>query len=114
MAREIDGTYPGWELRLRDDHGEEVTVPCIGAGFGDLGWMSTRRKKGALAHGLAVLSFSHALTCHKSQGSEWETVMLVDDYARKEAGENRRWLYTAVTRAKKTLVYARPQRGGPR
>jgi len=42
--------------------------------------------------------FAYAITCHKSQGSQWNNVMVLDEssYFR----ENRaKWLYTAVTRA---------------
>ncbi len=45
------------------------------------------------------VSYGHAFTCHKAQGSEWDTVLLNtwspdDDY---------RFLYTGVTRARKNL-----------
>jgi exodeoxyribonuclease-5 len=46
--------------------------------------------------------FGYALTCHKSQGSQWDSVLVFDESHcfRKDA---RRWLYTAVTRAAKKL-----------
>jgi exodeoxyribonuclease-5 len=45
--------------------------------------------------------FGYAITCHKSQGSEWDKVAVVDDDMFWDDPENRkRWLYTAVTRAK--------------
>lgn len=50
------------------------------------------------------LDFGYALTVHKAQGSQWETVTLYDDgFAKREAETRRRWLYTAITRAQKTL-----------
>lgn len=40
--------------------------------------------------------YGYALTVHKAQGSQWEKVLLVDEWH----GEDRaKWLYTAVTRA---------------
>lgn len=42
--------------------------------------------------------YGYALTCHKSQGSQWDHVLVVDESA--SFRENKwRWLYTAVTRA---------------
>lgn len=44
-----------------------------------------------------------ALTVHKSQGSEWDSVLICDDGF--GAGETRRrWLYTAITRARSRLT----------
>lgn len=43
-------------------------------------------------------TFGWAITCHKSQGSQWDDVMVFDESASfREYGRN--WLYTAVTRA---------------
>jgi exodeoxyribonuclease-5 len=43
-------------------------------------------------------TFGWAITCHKSQGSEWDNVVIFDESrAFREAQRN--WLYTAVTRA---------------
>lgn len=48
--------------------------------------------------GTQEFTYGYALTCHKSQGSQWNNVMVFDESAafREDA---RRWLYTAVTRA---------------
>lgn len=46
--------------------------------------------------------YGYALTCHKSQGSQWEDVLVVDEskaFCRQGPDVERRWLYTAVTRA---------------
>jgi exodeoxyribonuclease-5 len=43
-------------------------------------------------------TFGWAITCHKSQGSQWDDVVIFDESgAFREARSN--WLYTAVTRA---------------
>lgn len=50
------------------------------------------------------VKFSYALTCHKSQGGQWDHVFIEHPY--QPDGPDRayiRWLYTAVTRAKKCL-----------
>lgn len=55
---------------------------------------------------LAELDYAYAVTVHKSQGSEWNSVALVDDEMFAQDKEFRkRWLYTAVTRAKEKLVW---------
>lgn len=47
--------------------------------------------------------FGYALTVHKSQGSQWNNVVLFDEsFAFKEMRQ--RWLYTAVTRAAERLT----------
>ena len=50
------------------------------------------------------VKFSYAITCHKSQGGQWNTVFIEQPYL--PDGMNRdyiRWLYTAMTRAKDKL-----------
>ena len=50
------------------------------------------------------VKFPYAITCHKSQGGQWQTVFIEQPYLPE--GINReylRWLYTVVTRAKETL-----------
>lgn len=50
------------------------------------------------------VKFSYAVTCHKSQGGQWERVFIEHPYL--PDGMNRdylRWLYTAITRAKSKL-----------
>ena len=47
------------------------------------------------------IKFSYALTCHKTQGGQWRTVIIDQGYLTEEMidREYLRWLYTAVTRA---------------
>jgi exodeoxyribonuclease-5 len=50
------------------------------------------------------VKYSYAVTCHKSQGGQWENVFIEKPYLAE--GPDRdylRWLYTAMTRAKKQL-----------
>jgi exodeoxyribonuclease-5 len=57
---------------------------------------------------VAHFDYGYAITGHKSQGSQWDHVMIADD--RMQMGNpdfRRRWLYTAITRAaNKLTVYA--------
>ena len=48
--------------------------------------------------GTQEFTFGWAITCHKSQGSQWDNVIIFDESGSfREAKRN--WLYTAVTRA---------------
>ena len=68
---------------------------------------------------VGAFTFADAVTTHKAQGSEWESVYVVDETramiemtARREGltaaqEQARRWLYTAVTRARESVQLAR-------
>jgi tRNA A37 threonylcarbamoyladenosine biosynthesis protein TsaE len=49
------------------------------------------------------VKFAYALTCHKSQGGQWEMVFIDQGYLTEEQVNEEfiRWVYTAVTRATK-------------
>jgi len=50
------------------------------------------------------VKFSYAMTCHKSQGGQWNTVFIEQPYLPEGIDKDYiRWLYTAVTRAKDKL-----------
>ena len=50
------------------------------------------------------VKFSYAITCHKSQGGQCETIMVEQPYLPNGMDKDYlRWLYTAVTRARKKL-----------
>jgi exodeoxyribonuclease-5 len=51
------------------------------------------------------VKFSYSITCHKSQGGQWENVFVDLGYFKKEMLDLSflRWLYTAITRASKKL-----------
>ena len=56
--------------------------------------------------GLPVLNcnFGYALTAHKAQGSEFPEVLVgIEDSIRLHSHEGRRWVYTALTRGKKSV-----------
>ncbi|MCD8408137.1 AAA family ATPase [Tenacibaculum dicentrarchi] len=60
-------------------------------------------KKNKYFNALQV-KFSYAMTCHKSQGGQWDTVFIEQPYLPEGPSvEYLRWLYTAVTRAQNKL-----------
>lgn len=60
-------------------------------------------KENEYFNGLQV-KFSYAITCHKSQGGQWNTVFIEQPYLPEGIDRDYiRWLYTAMTRAKDKL-----------
>jgi ATP-dependent exoDNAse (exonuclease V) alpha subunit len=61
-------------------------------------------KKDPYLNALQV-KFAYALTCHKSQGGQWDAVFVDQGYLTEEQVDLQyiRWLYTAMTRAKEEL-----------
>ncbi len=55
------------------------------------------------------VKYGYAMTCHKAQGGEWNTVIV--DFTRGGGVRNAaffRWSYTAITRAAKKLIVVNP------
>lgn len=51
---------------------------------------------------LTSFDFGYAMTVHKAQGSEWASVVLIDEYFRRQ--ERASWLYTGITRAAEKII----------
>lgn len=50
------------------------------------------------------IKFGYAITCHKSQGSEWKNVYLdAKTFIKTSSKDYLRWIYTAITRASKKV-----------
>ena len=62
------------------------------------------RHEWSLRRGLIESSWGYAITCHKAQGSQYPTVIVVDDGFGHSAEARRQWLYTAITRAEHGLL----------
>lgn len=52
-------------------------------------------------------TYGYAITGHKSQGSEWEKVLVIEEKFPFGKEEHARWLYTVCTRASNKLVLLR-------
>ncbi len=82
------------QVRSMDEERDPLTVNVFEQFFNcteqSLDWREKR--------GTEEFSFGWAITCHKSQGSQWDNPIVFDESgAFREARRN--WLYTAVTRA---------------
>lgn len=50
--------------------------------------------------------YGYAVTCHKAQGSQWDNVIIFDEsFCFRD--DRHKWLYTAITRAAKTVTLVR-------
>jgi exodeoxyribonuclease-5 len=86
-------------LRLLTDDGETISVDARKAQFGaDL-------DKDHRGNDVCLFDYAYCVTCHKFQGSESPKAVVLEELAR--GWEARRWRYTAVTRARDQLIYAR-------
>jgi ATP-dependent exoDNAse (exonuclease V) alpha subunit len=84
-------------IQLINDFGETLSIPYWQEFFFDRS-IEIRRKP----RSVVWLDFGWAITCHKSQGSEWENILVVDEAFGTPIN---RWRYTAVTRSQKTLTW---------
>ncbi len=94
-----DWRYTVVEMEIRNEHDETVTVEVpveFFYGLEDELPIPVRERHQQFAYG-------YALTGHKSQGSEWDRVLLFD----QPVGHFARWRYTAITRAAQSLVIVR-------
>jgi exodeoxyribonuclease-5 len=119
-------------MRLVDDAGNERVTTAWAAGFHGFEGEKLAKREGR--GNIAAMTFAQAITCHKSQGSQWDRVLVVDEshiFARAaattamQAGSppsaadaaghinGQRWLYTAITRAAEQVVVITSPRGLP-
>jgi len=52
--------------------------------------------------------YANAITCHKSQGSEYKTCLIYNEPIGNDDLMKRRWLYTAITRGKEKVWLVQP------
>lgn len=53
-------------------------------------------------------TYGYAITGHRSQGSEWDKIVVIEEKFPFNKEEHARWLYTVCTRASDKLVLVRP------
>lgn len=95
---------------IGDDYLTLIYDGCFGqVSYDEVFEMNLRKKyeKAMKDHGcinLDLFDYGYAITVHKSQGSEWDKVILFDQRNKYQNDDDyRRWLYTAVTRAREKL-----------
>ncbi len=85
------------DLDIQTDDDRRFTMPCLRKQFG------ANLVEGYDNPEVALLDYGWCLTAHKSQGSEWDRVLVIEQVSR--AWDARRWRYTAATRARNQLTY---------
>lgn len=105
------GKFQGdWVLDVRDDEGRERTLQATVEGFTGIDGENRGKGMRLFRGDTGLFTFANAITVHKSQGSEWPHVYVVDQTAlmtRSSLAEKRSWVYTAVTRASDRVTLAR-------
>jgi exodeoxyribonuclease-5 len=87
-------------LMVEDDNRRRVEVEAPVEGF------ALRDGSGADLPG-QPFAFGYAITCHKSQGSQWGSVLVIDEsFVFRQ--DRFRWLYTAITRASDRVTVVQP------
>ena len=124
--RDVEILYPNYnkpiKCKIIEDllmsHERDLTVWQIRALYVDFCMTHPDLKEGSFEFKQALnndkyfnalkVKFGYAITCHKSQGSEWNTVFV--DYSGRcgLADDHIRWCYTATTRAKNKLYIINP------
>jgi exodeoxyribonuclease V len=89
------------DVRPEDD-GPVLSVEAhrhhVGFMEGELAWQTRREAE--------EFDYGYAMTVHKSQGSQWDNVLLFDESWVFRA-DRHRWLYTGITRAAERLTVVR-------
>jgi exodeoxyribonuclease-5 len=85
-------------IHLINDDGSDIFVPYWSALFEDPTTQLNIKPRNVVA-----LDYAYAITCHKSQGSEWPRVLVIDEAFGQPPN---RWRYTAATRAQQHLCWA--------
>lgn len=84
---------------LSADDGREITdVPLFVPQFGRNKFEKTFRSR-------TYWDYAYAITCHKAQGSEWPSVLVIEEPLMEDWIPSR-WRYTAASRASERLIYA--------
>jgi len=111
------GVYNGMILRIKeiknfngfqynvlaeDELGIARTYPIWAEPFSD---PTFDEKKARVPKTVVYADFGYAITCHKSQGSEWRKVLVWREWMPPQIWDQKRWDYTAITRASHELIF---------
>lgn len=90
-----------------DDEGFPRELDVWKQGFSRAGEAELKAMKYGDQVERVMATFAWAITCHKAQGSQWDTVLVVDE-SHVFRRDRTRWLYTAVTRAAEEVHVVNP------
>ena len=95
----INGEYTHW-------YGDRAVKLSDGTVVHENNFALLHKLKAVAEEPICRFEFAYAITCHKAQGSEFDFVIVFDE-GWVFGEEKNRWLYTAITRAKKKLLILR-------
>jgi exodeoxyribonuclease-5 len=119
----LDSSERALLLRECGTSGPDRWIEVYPEGFQGLEGEKGLKAKRAWRGDVGAFTFADVITVHKAQGSEWDSVYVIDETklmiemtARREGmtaatEQARRWLYTAVTRARESVQLARLKTG---
>lgn len=104
VDRIVEKSTRYWVIDCHDDADETYRFPVWLEPFTmeEKEVKNTKPPKGAIH-----CDYGYCITCHKSQGSEWDHVLVVFEWMPAHIWDNKKWLYTAVTRAAQRLTLCR-------
>lgn len=85
------------DMQIETEDGEMIEITCLKEQFG------REVFKEHMDREVALFDYGYGITCHKSQGSEFDRVAVLEEVA--SMWERKRWTYTAATRARDVLLY---------
>jgi len=98
-----DQTSPSWlsldVVRLEDPTKEVIAGIKVHASM----FVGEPKPEEFTLSGSAQFDFGYAITAHKAQGSQWDNLVVIDESAVFRDDKDK-WLYTAITRAAKTIT----------
>lgn len=86
-----------FHAEVLDDVGQILDIEISTLGFNQ----RAVKNKDEIPSDQILADFGYCITCHKSQGSQWDDVIVINEECK--AWDNKRWLYTAATRPSKSL-----------
>jgi exodeoxyribonuclease-5 len=96
---DVSGDRGGFiNLTVRDETGRTVDAVSPVATFG-------LPDNSGIHHSRDPFDWGYVLTCHKSMGSEWDKVCVIDESSWwRSDNTHTNWLYTAITRAAESVT----------
>lgn len=96
--------FPVYDILIELDDGRCYTGECFSQQFNHQKGLIDVDPSDRSLWSVTHWDYAYCVTCHKSQGSEWDSVLVIEE--RCPLWSMARWRYTAVTRASERLIYA--------
>jgi exodeoxyribonuclease-5 len=98
----VEAFLPPRQVRVRTEEGQVLVIDITLEAFNN-----PRPGFDSRPEAPVPLDFAYAITAHKSQGSEWDSGIVVEQYC--PYWDHARWTYTAATRFKNRLYWTNPK-----